>query len=233
MRPPRVAHPSGSRIAGWRVTAVLLAGLCAPGPGPGVPVAGPLAATEPPPSTDAHAPKERPGNQPVRDASGCRSIALRAALGTPHPGDVYLRPGTVGCDQAEVEVAADAVAGVFTVSFDLTYPAGIVKYTGYTLGTLLQRAPVGTPPLCLVQESSPGTLEVTMTRFAPDHAVTAAATETLLVLKFDRVAAGMGDADFNLDPTSHVAERVVDDAGGAATARFGPGHGLKLTVYQR
>lgn len=160
-------------------------------------------------------------------------MALHVTLATPQPGDVYLRPGTVGCDQAEVEVAADAVAGVFTVSFDLTYPAGIVKYTGYTLGTLLLRAPVASPPLCLVQEPSPGTLEVTMTRFAPDRGVTAGGIETLLVLKFDRVASGTGDADFNLDPSSHVAERVVDDAGSAAAARFGPGHGLKLTVYHR
>ena len=163
----------------------------------------------------------------------CRPLSLHGALANPRPGDLFLRPGEVTCDQAQIEVAVDAVAGVFTASFELRYPATLVKYTGFTVGPLLQRTPVTTQPLCLVQESSPGVLEVTMTRFAPDRGVAAQGSETLLALRFTRVAPGSGDVDFNLDPASPVAERIVDDAGAAVAARFGPGHGLKLTVYQR
>ena len=163
----------------------------------------------------------------------CRPLALHGALANPRPGDLFLRPGAVTCDQAQIEVAADAVAGVFTASFDLRYPAALVKYTGFTVGPLLMQTPVATQPLCLVQESSPGVLEVTMTRFAPDRGVAAQGSETLLVLRFARVAPGSGGVDFNLDPSSPVAERIVDDAGSVVAARFGPGHGLKLIVYQR
>jgi len=165
--------------------------------------------------------------------TNCKPLSLHGSLANPRPGDLFLRSGTTTCDQAEVEVTADAVAGVFTASFDLRYPAALVKYTGFSLGPLLLRAPVATKPLCLVQESSPGSLQVTMTRFAPDRGVSAEGGETLLVLKFARVAPGSGDVDFNLDPASPVAEKIVDDAGSAVAARFGPGHGLKLSVYQR
>jgi hypothetical protein len=144
-----------------------------------------------------------------------------------------MAPGAVTCDQAEVEVTADAIAGVFTVSFDMRYPATLVKYSGFTLGPLMQRAPVATTPLCLVQEPVPGMLQITMTRFAPDRGVSASGNEVILVLRFARVAPGSGVVDFNLDPASSVPERIVDDAGGAVAARFGPGHGLKLIVYQR
>jgi hypothetical protein len=144
-----------------------------------------------------------------------------------------MAPGEATCDQAQVEVTADAIAGVFTVSFDMRYPATLVKYSGYTLGPLLQRAPVANTPLCVIREPAPGMLQVTMTRFAPDRGISATGSEVLLVLRFARVAAGSGDIDFNLDPASAVREQIVDDAGGAVTARFGPGHGLKLTVYQR
>jgi len=177
-----------------------------------------------------------PGEAPSPDqaaVTNCRPLSLHGSLANPRPGDLFLRAGTTTCDQAEVEVAADAVAGIFTTSFDLRYPATLVKYSGFTVGPLLQRAPVASQPLCLVQESSPGVLQVTMTRFAPDRGVSSQGSETLLVLRFARVAPGSGDVDFNLDASSPVAERIVDDAGSVVAARFGPGHGLKLTVYQR
>jgi len=179
---------------------------------------------------------ESPGGPPAPDraaATNCRPLSLHGSLANPRPGDLFLRAGTTTCDQAEVEVAADAVAGVFTTSFDLRYPAALVKYTGFSVGPLLLRSAVATKPLCLVQESSPGSIQVTMTRFAPDRGVSAEGSETLLVLNFARVAPGSGDVDFNLDPASPVADRIVDDAGGMVAARFGPGHGLKLSVYQR
>jgi hypothetical protein len=179
---------------------------------------------------------ESPGETPSPDqaaVTNCKPLSLHGSLANPRPGDLFLRAGRTTCDQAEVEVVADAVAGVFTASFDLRYPATLVKYSGFTVGPLLQRAPVATQPLCLVQESSPGVLQVTMTRFAPDRGVSSQGSETLLVLRFARATPGSGDVDFNLDPSSPVAERIVDDAGSVVAARFGPGHGLKLTVYQR
>jgi len=198
----------------------------------GLAVAGIAADAAAPPETEPPATEQAPAGQ-AQNASNCRPISPHGSLANPRAGDLFLQAGTSTCDQAEVEVAADAITGVFTVSFDVRYPAALVKYAGFTVGPLLQRAPLGTAPLCLVQEATPGTLQVTMTRFAPDKAVAAQGIETLLVLRFARVAAGSGDVDFNLDASSPVAEKIVDDAGSAVAARFGPGHGLKLTVYQR
>jgi hypothetical protein len=183
-------------------------------------------AAEPP------APEQAQAGQ-AQGAGACRPLMLHGALPNPRPGDLFMAPGATTCDQAEVEVTADAIAGVFTISFDMRYPATLVKYSGFTVGPLLQRAPVATTPLCLVQEPVPGMLQITMTRFAPDRGVSASGSEVLVVLRFARVAPGSGDVDFNLDPASSVPERIVDDAGSAVAARFGPGHGLKLTVYQR
>ena len=177
-----------------------------------------------------------PEQAPPGEAQGagtCRPLSLHGALPNPRPGDLFMSPGATTCDQAEVEVTADAIDGVFTVSFDMRYPATLMKYSGFTLGPLLQEAPVTTTPLCLVQEPVPGMLQVTMTRFAPDRGVSASGGDVLLVLRFTRVAPGSGDVDFNLDQASAVAERVVNDAGSTVPARFGPGHGLRLTVYQR
>lgn len=177
-----------------------------------------------------------PGDPPAPEraaATDCKPIWLHGTLANPRPGDLFLRPGSTTCDQANLEVTVDAVTGVFTASFDLRYPAALMKYTGFSLGPLLLRSPVATKPICLVQESSPGALQITMTRFAPDHGVSAEGSEALLVLNFERVAPGAGEVDFNLDPSSPVADRIVDDAGGTVAARFGPGHGLKLSVYQR
>src|SRR5262249_41446071 len=137
--------------------------------------------------------------EPARAAVNCKPLSLRPLLATPRPGDLYLRPGTASCDQAEVEVTADAVARGFTAWFARPCPAGIVKYAGFEPGPLLLRDPVATRPLCLIQEPQPGTLQVTMTRFAPDHGVNAIGNEVLLVLRFARIAPGSGGVDFDLD----------------------------------
>ena len=66
--------------------------------------------------------------------------------------------------------------------------------------------------------------------FAPDGAVAATGSETLITLRFTRIAAGSDRIDFALQPGSAVAERIVDDKGQPVSARFGPGHGGDVTI---
>ncbi len=124
------------------------------------------------------------------------------------------------------------LAGVFTVAFDLGYPTGTLHYDGYSEGALLVRGPPRQAPLFLVREPIAGTLQVTMTRFAPDAAVAVAndATEGLVRLRFGRVKAGTADIDFLTGTSSAVAERIVDAQGQVVSARFTPGHGATVTI---
>jgi hypothetical protein len=163
--------------------------------------------------------------------SDCTPLALRPALASPVPGDIYLRAGAATCTGIDVEVAASGLAGVFTVAFDLRYPVGLLRYEGYAEGSLLSRGAPRTRPFYLVQQPAPGRIQVTMTRFSPDGAATAADQgESMIVLRFSRVSPGSAVLDFDLDPSSPVAERVVDAGGLAVDARFGPGHGATITV---
>lgn len=160
----------------------------------------------------------------------CTPLSLASRVTTPAAGDVYLRAGAASCDTIELEVAAHGLGGIFTVAFDLAYPSALLRYEGYSQGTLLLRGPPSQAPMFLVRESSPGTLQVSMTRFAPDPAVSASTSEGLVRLRFHRVAAGEGNVDFIADDTSAIPERVVDGQGKIVAARFTPGHGATITV---
>jgi len=162
--------------------------------------------------------------------STCPLPALRSALETPRPGDLYLRAGRATCTSLEIDVVAHGVEGLFTVAFDLHYPAALLKFEGHAPGPLLRRGAPRTPPLFLVRGPAPGQIQVSMTRFAPDGAVAAAGSETLITLRFTRIAGGSDRIDFALDPGSPVAERIVDDEGRTVSARFGPGHGGSATI---
>jgi len=160
----------------------------------------------------------------------CAPIALIQHLAAPQAGDLYLRAGSATCDTIEVEIAAHALAGIFTVAFDVAYPPALLSYEGYAQGPLLVRGPPRQAPFFLVRQASPGVLQVSMTRFAPDPPVAAEGSEGLVRLRFHRVAAGSAEVDFLAGSTSAIPEKVVDGQGQVLAARFGPDHGAGVSV---
>jgi hypothetical protein len=162
--------------------------------------------------------------------TSCPTASLSPALEAPRPGDVSLVGGRADCASLEVAVVAHGVEGLFTIAFDLRFPADLLGLEGHAPGPLLGKGDPRTPPLFLVRSPAPGRVEVSMTRFAPDGAVAAEGSETLLILRFSRLDRGTGPIDFGIGSESHVVERIVDDRGETVPARFGPGHGGVVTV---
>jgi hypothetical protein len=162
--------------------------------------------------------------------AACPPPSFRSSLQEPRSGDLYLRAGRATCTSLEIEVAVQDVAGLFTVGFDLSYPADLLKFEGHTAGPLLTQNTPKTTPLVLARGAASGRLQVSITRFAPDGAAAAQGSAVLLFLRFSRLATGTGPIDFGLDPGSGVAERILDEQGEPVAARFGPGHGGTLVV---
>ena len=121
------------------------------------------------------------------------------------------------------------LGGIFSVGFDLTYPEAILRYDGFTAGPLLWKRSPSVPPLSLVKESG-GSLQVSMTRLAPDGDVAAVGGEILLTIHFTAIASGSGPIDFNTAPGSLFSEVVLDQNGLARPAVFSPGHGGAVTT---
>lgn len=163
-------------------------------------------------------------------ADTCTPLSLRPALAAPQAGDLYLRAGTATCDSLEVEVTAKDVAGLFTVSFDLAYPADLLKYDGYAEGPVLLQGPPRQSPFFVVKNPSPGVLQASMTRLSPDTSVAATGSSGILRLRFRRVAGGTGTIDFLTGGTSAIAEQVVDSQGQVVATRWTPGHGATVVV---
>jgi hypothetical protein len=157
--------------------------------------------------------------------AACTPPSFEPALTEPAASDIFLVPGAATCTNLEVEVAAHAISGLFTVSFDLRYPSGILKYEGKTPGPLMRQGSPKTAPVFLVHNPEPGLLIVTLTRFARDGAATATASEALMTFHFSRAGAGSGTIDFDTGPSSTIAEKILDENGLVRPARFGPGHG--------
>jgi hypothetical protein len=161
----------------------------------------------------------------------CTDLAFTASLASPSAGDLSLQPGTASsCSQVDVEVAVTDVAGIFTAGFDLTYPAAQLSYSGFSAGPLLKKDSPRNPPQFFVSATSPGHIEVTMTRLSPDPPVAAAGTETLITLSFTRITAGSGAIDFDGSAGSTVAESITDASGAAVPIASGPNHGGAVMV---
>jgi hypothetical protein len=158
----------------------------------------------------------------------CMSIDFVRALATPGAGDVYLA-GSGSCTGLDVAVVVSNLSGIFTVGFDITYPASQLSYQNYTVGPLLLKGSPTTTPLTFVIASS-GKLQVTMTRFAPDASVTASGSENLIIFHFGKGATGSGLIDFDMSGSSTVTEQIIDENGNVRPASFGPGHGGAVTV---
>ena len=164
------------------------------------------------------------GSDPVT----CTSLSFDRALATPAVDDVYLDQAAGTCSTIDIAVLVDGLSGIWSVSFDISYPTGLLAYQGFTLGPLLQKgAPLNTPLLVVVQTSG-NDLQVTMSRFAPDPPVGATGSESLITLSFARLASGSAAIDF--DPGG-ISEIILDNNGPPARpAVFGPGHGGMVVI---
>jgi hypothetical protein len=156
----------------------------------------------------------------------CTSLSFDRALTTPSSGDVYLDRAAGTCSTIDIAVLVNNLSGIWSVSFDITYPTGLLAYQSYTLGPLLQKgAPLNAP--VVVVKTSGNDVQVTMTRLASDPPVSATGSESLITLSFARLAAGSAAIDF--DPGG-ITDIILDDHGMTRPAVFGPGHGGMVVV---
>lgn len=157
----------------------------------------------------------------------CPNLAFDRVLVTPADGDVYFQDSTSTCTTIDISVLVSNLSGIWTVGFDLTYPATLLQYDSYTLGPLLQK---GNPQYSVVHDVKmvAGGLQVYMSRLATDPPVTAVGSEALLTLKFKRLGPGAAAIDFNTG--GGVSESIIDDGGLPRPAVFAPGHGGMVMV---
>ncbi len=156
----------------------------------------------------------------------CTAIIFTPAISSSPPnGSVYLRSATSTCTSIDVGVFIANLSGIYTVGFDLTYPANLLQYQGFIAGPLLFKGSPTVPPLLAVQNPTPGRLVAYGTRFRPDTSVAAVGSEVLVIFHFVKVAGGSGTIDFDSSSASLVSEEIIDDSGNVAAASFGPGHG--------
>jgi hypothetical protein len=166
------------------------------------------------------------GSDPVT----CTNLSFDRALTTPAGGDVYLDQAAATCSTIDIAVLVNNLTGIWSVSFDISYPTSLLAYQSYKLGPLLQKgAPLNTPLLVTVNTLG-NDVQVLMTRFVPDPSVGAVGSESLITLSFARMAAGSAAIDFDTSVGSLVNERIIDDHGSTRPAVFGPGHGGMVMV---
>ena len=162
------------------------------------------------------------GSDPVT----CTSLSFDRALATPSSGDVYLDQAAGTCSTIDIAVLVNNLSGIWSVSFDISYPTGLLAYQGFTKGPLLLKGAPLYDPVVLVTTSG-NDLQVTMSRLSPDPPVSATGSESLITLNFSRLAAGSAAIDFD---TGGISEVILDDHGTARPAVFGPGHGGMVVV---
>lgn len=167
------------------------------------------------------------GSDPVT----CTSLSFDRALATPAGGDVYLDQAAGTCSTIDIAVLVNNLSGIWSVSFDMSYPTGLLAYQSFTVGPLLQKgAPLNAP--VVVVKTSGSDVQVTMSRLGSDPPVSATGSESLITLSFARLAAGSAAIDFDSSVGSTVGEIVLDNntPPNVRPAIFGPGHGGMVVV---
>ena len=155
----------------------------------------------------------------------CMSISFTPAIATVASGSVFLGELTSTCTTVDVVVMVNDLSGIWTVGFDLSFPASVLSYDSYTAGPLLQKGSPASNPVFLVTNSSSSVIQVTATRFYPDPSVAAVGSEILMTLRFSKVSSGTGAIDFDDSSGSLVDEVVLDQNGANRPASFQPDHG--------
>lgn len=170
------------------------------------------------------------GGDSGNSVTPCTGIAFTQLLQSPAAGDVYLHVTNTTCTSMDVGVFVTNLSGIFTVGFELTYPASVIQYQSYGAGPLLNKDNPLTPAQFFVSTPGSGILLVSATRFRPDPSVSAVGSEMLITLHFLKLASGAGVMDFDTSSSSLVSDQIIDDTGTVVPASFGPGHGGNVLV---
>lgn len=155
----------------------------------------------------------------------CISASFTPAIATIAAGDVFLGEEASTCNSVVVSVLINDLTGIFTVGFDVTFPAGVLSYDSYTVGPLLLQGPPASSPFFLVKNSAPGVIQISASLLGGDPSVAAVGTQTLMTLTFSKVSSGTGSIDFDDSGASRVDEVVLDESGDPRPASFQPDHG--------
>lgn len=170
------------------------------------------------------------GGSSGNDVLPCTNISFAPALASPASGAVYLQ--AIGaCDHVDLLVQVNDLSGIWTVGFDLSYPASALAYQGtYFQGPVMNQSSPATAPFFYVSSPSAGSLLVTMTRFPPDPSVTVSGPGSLITIRLNKVASGSGVIDFDTSSGSTVSEEIRDENSNLRPASFGPDHGGTVVV---
>jgi hypothetical protein len=169
------------------------------------------------------------GGGDSHDTPMCTNLSFDRAMVTPGAGDIYMDQASSTCTTLDVVILVSNLTGIFSVSFDLTYPTSALQYQSYTMGPLMLKGNPSNPPQVIVQPTSAG-ISIAMTRFSPDLPVSATGSEALISLRFVRTGSNSGVFDFNTGAGSTVGESVLDQNGNSRPAVWAPDHGGMVTI---
>lgn len=127
-----------------------------------------------------------------------QSLVFTPGGGSAASSVALLRSGT-GATTLTLEVRAQGVTDLYGVAFDLTYPASVLAFEGWSEGELLRQGGIATS-VQVAQQS--GRLVVGATRLGVVGGVTGSGT--ILTLSFRAIAAGTGPLEF-ADPSAVAA----------------------------
>ncbi len=163
------------------------------------------------------------------DSIVCTALSFDRALSSLALGDVYLDQASGTCSTIGVSVLVNGVTNIYTVGFDLSFPAALLSYDSYTLGPLMLKGSPSNPVQVFITQTN-GSLHVSVSRFGSDPAVDASGSEALITLRFSRISAGSAAMDFDVSGSSPLTESIIDESGTAQPATFAPGHGGMVMV---
>lgn len=124
-----------------------------------------------------------------------------------------------GGNTLNLAVESSGIQDLYGVAFHLSYPYGVMHYTGSAQGTLLSAGGVATT--FQIVEAPSGNLVVGVTRLGPVPGTSAAGT--LLTLQFTAVASGSGTLAFS-------ANQAVNSGGSAIPALSWNAGGVQVNL---
>jgi hypothetical protein len=165
------------------------------------------------------------------DSVVCTNLTFDRAMVTPGAGDIYMDQASSTCSSLDVVILVSNLTGIFSVSFDLTYPTSALQYQSYGLGPLMLKGNPANQPVVIVSPTANG-VQVAMSRLSPDAPVNATGSEALISLHFVRAGSAAGVFDFKTGAGDTVTETVLDNQSPPNTrpAVWTPSHGGMVAI---
>lgn len=136
------------------------------------------------------------------------SVAFLSDNANPGPNSVTLRQQSATSSSLILDVAMVQVQNVYGAAFEIRYPSGVIRYTGYASGDFLSGD--GAPVSIQVAENPAGVLIIGATRLGDAGGINGSGN--LLSLRFEPVATGSGRVDFQnaslRDPNNNIIPGV-------------------------